>query len=154
MNSFVHLVKRFIFSLDRRNLAAETIEVVREKLTEKEYLLWSQMPLIDKKHSIIVMRRFLEQLPNAEIAAVRASLLHDVGKTESNLGVISRVVATIVGSRGRRFSQYHDHEKIGGKILRQIDSDATTCRLVSGEFADIDERLSVFAQALRDADNI
>ncbi|NCW84179.1 MAG: hypothetical protein EBV75_05600, partial [Acidimicrobiia bacterium] len=80
MNSFVHLVRRFIFSLDRRNLAAETIEVVREKLTEKEYLLWSQMPLIDKKHSIIVMRRFLERLPNAEIAAVRASLLHDVGK--------------------------------------------------------------------------
>lgn len=154
MNTVAHLVKRFILSLDRRKIAVATIEVVREKLTEKEYLLWSQMPLIDKKHSIIVMRRFLERLPNAEIAAVRASLLHDVGKTESNLGVIGRVVATIVGSRGSKFSRYHDHEKIGGKILRQIDSDATTCRLVSGEFADSDERLSMFAQALRDADNI
>jgi hypothetical protein len=112
------------------------------------------MSLSDKKHSITVHRRFSDLLPSAEIAAVRASLLHDVGKTKSNLGVLSRVVATILGSKGKRFSQYHDHEALGAQMLREIGSEETTWRLVAGSISDDDINLAKYIAALRSADDI
>ena len=135
MTKLVHLVKRFATSLDRRDLSQFEIDSARAVLTPREFELWSQMSLSDKKHSLTVHRRFSDLMPNAEIAAVRASLLHDVGKTKSNLGVLSRVVATIIGSKGKRFSQYHDHEALGAQMLREIGSEETTCQLVAGSIS-------------------
>ena len=149
MSNLLHLTKRFVLALDRRELSQSTLDSVRDLLLPREFELWSNMPLIDKRHSVLVMRRFLDRLPNAEVAAVRASLLHDVGKTMSNLGVCGRVVATIIGSRGERFSSYHDHETIGARILREIGSDETTWRLVVGESTNPE-----ILQALHEADNI
>jgi putative nucleotidyltransferase with HDIG domain len=154
MTKIGHLVKRFFMSLDRRGLSKIEIDSVCAVLAPREFELWSQMSLFDKKHSITVRRRFLELIPNAEIFAVRASLLHDIGKTKSNLGVLSRVLATIVGSKGKRFAQYHDHEAIGAEMLRQIGSEENTCRLVAGSFSDYDASLSKYVLALRSADQI
>ena len=149
MSNVFHLAKRFVGALDQRKISQHEIKSVRDALSSREFELWSTMPLIDKKHSVVVMRRFVDRLPNAEVAAVRASLLHDVGKTKSNLGVCGRVAATIIGSRGERFSMYHDHETIGAKTLREIGSDETTWRLVAGESANPE-----ILQALYDADDI
>ena len=149
MSNLSHLAKRFVLALDRRKLSQSMIDKVRDLLLSREFELWSNMPLIDQKHSVLVMRRFLDRLPNAELVAVRASLLHDVGKTKSNLSVRGRVAATIIGSRGERFSSYHDHETIGAQILREIGSDETTWRLVVGESANPE-----ILQALHEADNI
>ena len=149
MSNLLHLTKRFVLALDRRELSQSNFDSVRDLLLPREFELWLNMPMIDQKHSLLVMRRFLDRLPNAEVAAVRASLLHDVGKTKSNLGVCGRVVATIVGRRGERFSMYHDHETIGAKILREIGSDETTWRLVVGESANPE-----ILQALHEADDI
>ncbi len=149
MSNLLHLTKRFVLALDRRELSQSNFDSVRDLLLPREFELWLNMPMIDQKHSLLVMRRFLDRLPNAEVAAVRASLLHDVGKTKSNLGVCGRVIATIVGRRGERFSMYHDHETIGAKILREIGSDETTWRLVVGESANPE-----ILQALHEADDI
>ena len=149
MSNLLHLTKRFVLALDRRELSQSNFDSVRDLLLPREFELWLNMPMIDQKHSLLVMRRFLGRLPNAEVAAVRASLLHDVGKTKSNLGVCGRVTATIVGRRGERFSMYHDHETIGAKILREIGSDETTWRLVVGESANPE-----ILQALHEADDI
>ena len=149
MNNLLHLAKRFVLALDRRELSQSSLDSARDVLLPREFEIWSNMPLIDQKHSVLVMRRFLDRVPNAEVAAVRASLLHDVGKTKSNLGVCGRVAATIVGSRGERFSSYHDHETIGARILREIGSDETTWRLVVGESANPE-----ILQALHEADSI
>ena len=149
MSNLLHLTKRFVLALDRRELSQSNFDSVRELLLPREFELWLNMPLIDQKHSLLVMRRFVDRLPNAGVAAVRASLLHDVGKTKSNLGVCGRVIATIVGRRGERFSMYHDHETIGAKILREIGSDETTWRLVVGESANPE-----ILQALHEADDI
>lgn len=154
MTHIAHLVKRFVTSLDRRDLSQPEVESAKVLLTSREFQLWSQMSLSDKRHSLIVRRRFLDMMPNAEIAAVRASLLHDVGKTKSNLGVVSRVFATIVGSRGERFSQYHDHEAIGAQMLREIGSEETTIQLVEGSIDDDQGRLAEYLLALRSADDI
>lgn len=154
MTKVAHLVKRFVISLDRRDLSEFDIDSARAVLAFREFELWSQMSLPDKKHSLTVHRRFLDLMPNAEIAAVRASLLHDVGKTKSNLGVLSRVIATILGSRGERFSQYHDHEAIGAQMLREIGSEETTCRLVARSISDDDNSLAKYIVALQSADDI
>ena len=154
MNNISHLVKRFVSALDQREISQHEIKSVRDALSSREFELWSTMPLIDKKHSVVVMQRFLKVMPDAESLAVRASLLHDVGKIKSNLSVVTRVVATVVGSRGARFSLYHDHEAIGAQMLREIGSEEMTCRLVSGAIGKDEGLLSKYIVALRSADDI
>jgi hypothetical protein len=122
-------------------------------LLDSEFALWSAMMPMDKKHSIKVMSRFMQIYPQATAAQVRASLLHDVGKLESNLSVFARVLATIVGERGSRFAKYHAHEKIGAQMLRQAGSDEETWQLVAGEVSDSPQLQTVLA-ALRQADEI
>lgn len=106
---------------------------------------------MDQRHSIVVMRRFRVLRPNATLPEIRAALLHDVGKIESNLGVFGRVIATVVGPRGRRFTNYHEHEQIGSQMLRKINSELVTILLVAGA---PDSLLVEALKILRDADNI
>ena len=153
MTSAVHLAKRFFGALGRAPLGESQIELVQTTLLDSEFALWSAMMPMDKKHSIKVMSRFMQIYPQATAAQVRASLLHDVGKLESNLSVFARVLATIVGERGSRFAKYHAHEKIGAQMLRQAGSDEETWQLVAGELSDSPQLQTVLA-ALRQADEI
>lgn len=153
MRKLWHLTKRFVLALDRRQISAATEDTVRQVLLAKEFELWCRMPLIDQKHSILVMRRFVVRAPQTEVSAIRAALLHDVGKTSSNLGILERVFASIIGYRIKKYQTYHDHEAGGAMMLREIGSDEATCRLVSGAIVDGDDNASVL-RALRDADNI
>jgi hypothetical protein len=153
MTSAVHLAKRFFGALGRAPIGESQIALVQATLLDSEFALWSAMMSIDKKHSIKVMSRFMQIYPQATATQVRASLLHDVGKLESNLSVFARVLATIVGERGSRFAKYHAHEKIGAQMLRQAGSDEETWQLVAGEVSDSPQLRTVLA-ALRQADDI
>ena len=153
MTSQLHLAKRFFGALGRAPIGESQIELVQATLLDSEFALWSAMMPMDKKHSIKVMSRFMQIYPQATAAQVRASLLHDVGKLESNLSVFARVLATIVGERGSRFAKYHAHEKIGAQMLRQAGSDEETWQLVAGEVSDSPQLRTVLA-ALRQADEI
>ena len=153
MTSQLHLAKRFFGALGRAPIGESQIELVQATLLDSEFALWSAMMPIDKKHSIKVMSRFMQIYPQATATQVRASLLHDVGKLESNLSVFERVLATIVGERGSRFAKYHAHEKIGAQMLRQAGSDEETWQLVAGEVSDSPQLRTVLA-ALRQADEI
>jgi hypothetical protein len=153
MTSAIHLAKRFFGALGRAPIGESQIELVQTTLLDSEFALWSAMMSIDKKHSIKVMSRFMQIYPQATATQVRASLLHDVGKLESNLGVFERVLATIVGERGSRFAKYHAHEKIGAQMLRQAGSDEETWQLVAGEVSNSPQLQTVLA-ALQQADAI
>jgi len=153
MTSAVHLAKRFFGALGRAPIGESQIELVRTTLLDSEFALWSAMMPMDKKHSIKVMSRFMQIYPQATATQVRASLLHDVGKLESNLSVFERVLATIVGERGSRFAKYHAHEKIGAQMLRQAGSDEETWQLVAGEVSHSPQLQTVLA-ALQQADEI
>jgi len=153
MTSPLHLAKRFFGALGRAPIGESQIELVQATLLDSEFALWSAMMPMDKKHSIKVMSRFMQIYPQATAAQVRASLLHDVGKLESNLSVFARVLATIVGERGSRFAKYHAHEKIGAQMLRQAGSDEETWQLVAGEVSDSPQLQTVLA-ALHQADEI
>ena len=60
-----------------------------------------------------------------------AALLHDIGKTVSDLGWFMRIAATVCGPRGAAFAMYHDHETIGAQML-QGKSEQRTIDLVAG----------------------
>jgi hypothetical protein len=85
--------------------------------------------------------------PPAKRTEQAAALLHDIGKTVSDLGWFMRIVATLFGPRGAKFSLYHDHENIGAQKLEGI-SEQRTIDLVAGNADD------VVMAALRNADNI
>ena len=60
-----------------------------------------------------------------------AALLHDVGKVESGLGPLGRVVATLAQMSGRRrlaprVERYLSHDRLGGELLERSGSDPLT----------------------------
>jgi hypothetical protein len=125
-----HLARRFFTSLSTKPPLTQDVAWVNEKLLLSEFELWKRMKTPDQRHSIEVARRFTELHPSFTRDEVAAALLHDVGKIESQLGVIGRVVATIVGPIGTKFRCYHDHEIIGLKLCRDAGSSSETIRLL------------------------
>lgn len=150
MHRLEHLVRRFVGSLSRRPVSASDMDWVRAVLTESELALWLRFGLPDRRHTIVVARRFVERRPHAVRAEIAAALLHDVGKVDLDLGTIGRVAATIVGPRGERFRAYHDHERRGARVLEASGSDPLTVALVSGDDSAPPDVLA----ALRDADDV
>ena len=87
-----------------------------------------------KKNSCVAL------VPGAVTAERAAALLHDVGKNISGLGFFLRVIATVVGPRGKRFTEYHNHESLGAELMRSV-SDARTVALIGGTANDDVSRL-------------
>jgi len=125
---------------------------VNATLRENEYDLWSRMKSHDQRHSIEVARRFTEMHPAFTRDHVAAALLHDIGKAESDLGVLGRVIATVVGPIGTRFRLYHDHESIGLNLCREAGSSTETLRLLDWSTQGSSNDLIV--NLLRQADQI
>lgn len=120
-------------SLSRAPVDRADEEWVRTVLIGDEFRLWANMRLADRRHSLLVTRRFVAAAPSAQRPEIAAALLHDVGKSVSDLGTTARVVATLIGPRGRRFSDYHRHEELGAELLSSCGSDARTILLVRGQ---------------------
>ena len=146
MSSVAHLAKRFVGSLSRRPPAPVDDTWAKGWMTPWEIALWRRMPSPDRRHAIMVARRFASFRPDATADEMAGALLHDVGKLESGLGTVGRVLATVVGPRTRRFRTYHDHEAIGARWLREQGSTAATVQLV--------QRQGPAADALHRADDI
>ena len=146
LQRFVHLSRRFVTSLSRREPSAAETAWVDSHLVGGESLLWRRMAVSDRRHSITVARRFESQGGPWSRDEMAGALLHDVGKLDSGLGTLGRVVATIAGPRTDRFRRYHDHERRGADLLVEAGSSDITVELVLGR--------GRAASALRDADDI
>lgn len=125
-----HLAARFFTSLSSRPPPAADDEWARDRLLVGEQALWDRMTNQDRRHSVMVARRFVAARTEATRAEVAGALLHDVGKLECGLGTWGRVVATLVGPRTDRFRRYHDHEHIGSLLAAQAGSDPETVVLI------------------------
>jgi hypothetical protein len=146
MRHWWHLVKRFVLSMSRRPPDGDDVTWAETFLGDGERELWHRLGVADRRHSIMVARRFADagELRTGEEMA--GALLHDVGKLDSGLGALARVAATVVGPRTDRFRRYHDHERIGAELLREAGSSSATVELVAGR--------GRAADALRAADDI
>ncbi|CAB4654585.1 unannotated protein [freshwater metagenome] len=142
-----HLVRRALSSLNNSALSDGEIARALPWLNAEEFGLWFSMPPRDCRHSLQVHARFADLCPSASRDEHAAALLHDVGKISSGLGWTLRVIATVVGSRGARFSEYHNHAAIGAEMLQGISS-SRTIELVAEK---VDDEVS---RALYSADNI
>jgi len=146
MTSVAHLARRFVTSLSRTPPPAADVEWAVGHLLPAEAELWAAMTVQDRRHSILVARRFVAFAPHARRPEVAAALLHDVGKLASGLGTLGRVLATVLGPRTARFRTYHDHERLGAEMLDAAGSPSATVELVQG--------CGPHAADLRRADNI
>jgi len=147
-----HLIRRFVTSLSRRMPPAIDVAWVNATLRENEYDLWSRMKSHDQRHSIEVACRFIELHPTFSRDEVAAALLHDIGKVHSELGVMGRVVATIVGPKSTKFREYHNHEVIGLNLCREAGSSTETLRLLN--WSTQESRNDLLVNLLRQADQI
>jgi hypothetical protein len=97
----------------------------------------------DRRHAVAVARAVDVALGStAERPVLAAALLHDSGKTVSQLGTAARVVATVVwavvdnrdaarwaaapGRLRRRFGQYRLHPELGARLLEEAGADSLT----------------------------
>ena len=144
-----HLVRRFFTSLSKRLPPTKDIAWVDETLIANEFELWNRMRPHDQRHSIEVALRYAELNPAFTRDQVAAALLHDIGKVESALGVMGRVIATIVGPKGLKFRTYHEHELIGLNLCREAGSSDETLRLLdrSNEMSRNDPVVHLLRQA-------
>ncbi len=101
----------------------------------------------DQRHSLDVLRRFDSLFKAATRDERAAALLHDVGKCESQLGWLGRIIATMLGPRTNSFRTYLDHEQIGLALISNV-STTRTSEVLKGDVVDDCVR------ALRDADNM
>jgi len=128
----VHLAKRFVLSLVPSQVREIERQWVHSVLSLDEFDLWNKMMVQDRRHSVLVGRRFVKYRPTASHVEIAGALLHDVGKSASRLGTLARVFATLVGPRTKRLRKYHNHENIGAEMLRSIGSDEITISMVEG----------------------
>jgi hypothetical protein len=127
-----HLAARFFTSLSPRPPSVVDEVWAEDHLLPRELALWRRMNNRDRRHSVLVARRFVTCRPQASRAEVAGALLHDVGKIRCELGTFARVAATLVGPRTERFRAYHDHEQIGAELVGAAGSDPATVELVAG----------------------
>jgi hypothetical protein len=150
-----HLVRRLATSLSLRPPDAAEVVWGEAFLLPAELQLWRRLDNIDRRHSLQVTRRFHLLRPDASRAELAAAMLHDIGKLDSGLGTLGRVVASVLGPRTERLRRYHDHEAIGAAWLAAGGSDPLTVQLVAGTSAVRgDLRKGAAAAALQAADNI
>ena len=127
-----HLGKRFLTSLVVRKLNDEEQQLVRSVLLENELGLWMKSMKVDQRHSLVILKRFLAFMPDAGRDAQAAALLHDIGKSLLQMGILSRVAATLIGPRTQRFSQYHRHEQLGIELLEAASCSTITIGFLRG----------------------
>lgn len=115
-------------------------------LTPDELELWRLMDPCDRRHAVVVTKRFIAACPAALREEVAGALLHDVGKSQVSMGRIARSIATIVAVTPT-MRLYRDHERIGAEMLRAVGAHQRTIELVAGTATD------AIAVGLRAADD-
>ena len=115
----MHLTRRFFGFLFAKPLTPLEQQEVREILKpELARAFFAQRPE-DQRHALDVQRRVGRTRNLAE-----AALLHDVGKTDSNLGALSRALATVWGGfdlpTSGAWSSYLNHGPLGAERLEAL----------------------------------
>lgn len=136
-----HLARRALGSVSDAEPRPGGLDRARGILLPGEFEAWSRMQGRDKRHSLEVLDRFLLLLPTASRAEQAAALLHDVGKSISRLGWLSRIAATLVGGVTSRFRDYRDHERLGVEMLTGVSEPRTLSLLASNDVDGVSELL-------------
>lgn len=127
-----HLVKRFFGSVSPTPLDELEQAWVKEVLSIREHDLWLTQAVVDQRHSHDIGRRFVVIRPQASRDEIAGALLHDIGKIDADLGIMARVIVTVLPLPTPRFSIYRHHQQRGAQMLNEIGCTETTIALVAG----------------------
>lgn len=127
-----HLSKRFFSSLSVAPLNDLEQAWVKDVLSAEEHALWCTQAIVDQRHSCDIARRFVEIRSLASRDEIAGALLHDIGKIDAGLGIMARVVATVLPLPTARFVAYRHHQQRGAQMLKTIGSSDITIALVAG----------------------
>jgi len=120
-----HYATRFLCFFRLEPLLPREQQVVHGQLLPAEAALFWDLQPEDQRHSFAVASRVMQTIPGDD-EAVRAALLHDVGKRHSELGAFRRSLATVLGHLGLplgdRMRSYWDHGAIGAADLAAAGS--------------------------------
>lgn len=111
-----HLVRRFFGFLRARPLTPSEQDSVSEALTAPLASMFFRQRPEDQRHALDVASRVGDRSD-----LVEAALLHDVGKSATDLGVVGRSAATLWSVTGlgmpTRWRRYLDHGRLGAAML-------------------------------------
>ncbi|MCL1601201.1 MAG: hypothetical protein M3112_06665 [Actinomycetia bacterium] len=118
----MHLIRRFFGFLVATPLTPSEQRQVRDALAPGLARLFFAQRSEDQRHAFVVYERVES---SADLA--QAALLHDVGKTDSDLGALERSLATIWDGLGRptsgRWRSYLAHGSSGARMLKDLGAD-------------------------------
>jgi len=107
--------------------------MVREHLADEQATLFWRQQYQDQRHALEVAARVAAVRGNDRVA-IKAALLHDVGKRHSRLGAFARSLATVLDATGLplpdRMAAYRAHGPLGARELA-----ACECEPLVVEFA-------------------
>lgn len=93
-------VLRRIFSGINGRLSAADLEFVDSYLDAGSKFLFFQMALIDQRHCLAVAREIIIEAGYQKqldmMVLVKAALLHDIGKVQGELNLISRIAVAVI----------------------------------------------------------
>ena len=126
----VHLARRLFASLRPFEPSARDEALARGSLDEQALDLWLQQAPGDRRHSAAVAREVARAAGDEPVPewVITAALLHDVGKVDTGLGVVGRVVAGVlklvrVGRFPGRVGRYLRYPEVGAAMLADAGCD-------------------------------
>ncbi len=130
-----HLATRFVGVLTSKRLppsAQDEINDILEPAAAK--LFWNQQA-IDQRHAYEVAQRVRAAI-GKDREALAAALLHDVGKSHSRLGAVSRSLATVFDfariPMPDTWRSYRDHGALGARDLSEAGASPLAIAFAAG----------------------
>lgn len=118
-----HLVRRFFGFVTATPLSPTEQAAIHSELPGRLAGLFFAQRSEDQRHALEVYSR-----ASNDPALCHAALLHDIGKTDSDLGAIGRALATIWSGTSLpvwgRWRTYIDHGRVGADVLEAFGADS------------------------------
>lgn len=142
----------------------DDIAFVCNHLNEQEQKLFFQLSVLNQKHSVSVTYTLLTLKPNISNILIKAALLHDIGKINSNLTITNKILAITLHHFFPKISlqfakknpnhflhYYFFHPQIGVQHLKDIHSNAKIIHIVAAHH---EQSLNLDVQLLQQADEL
>lgn len=161
-------VKQFYINLIDK-MREEDYIYVKEILENNEYELFLKLLKSEQKHSVRVAKKIQDLIDyivvddndivkNRDIL-IKASLLHDIGKSKVKVNIIDKSVIVILNNitngrlkniKNRKIDCYYNHSKYSIEMLKDINLDKNLLYIIENHHKKTNNKLIEFFQYIDD----